>query len=70
MLILTRRPGQSICIGEDIKITVVTGGDEPTIAVEAPDATPIQKKDLPGNPRGEITTTAATMTTKEPAAGT
>ena len=69
MLILTRRPGQSICIGEDIKITVVTGGDEPTIAVEAPESIPVQKKDLSSNPRVEIAVTDTAKATKEPAAG-
>lgn len=64
MLILTRRPGQSICIGDDIKVTVVTGSNEPTIAIEASDDVTIVKKDLPIKPFKE---SASTPLTEEPA---
>ena len=47
MLILTRRPGESIYIGDDIKIKVVSGGDEPEFEIEAPEALEIAKKERP-----------------------
>jgi carbon storage regulator len=37
MLVLTRRPGQSIRIGEDVEITVVeVRGDQVRLAIAAP----------------------------------
>lgn len=45
MLILTRRPGESIYIGDDIKIKVVSGGDEPEFEIQAPDSLEIAKQE-------------------------
>lgn len=47
MLILTRRPGESIYIGDDIKIKVVSGGDEPAFEIEAPATLEVSRKEPP-----------------------
>lgn len=53
MLILTRRPGESIYIGDDIKIKVISGGDEPEFEIEAPETLKITKKDGPEKEKRE-----------------
>lgn len=50
MLALTRKPGQSIRIGDDVIVKVVSskpGGVR--IAIEAPKQIPIQRTELLGN---------------------
>lgn len=47
MLILQRKTGESICIGDDIRITVTdTSGDKVKLAIEAPKCIPIAREEL------------------------
>ena len=47
MLILTRRPGQAIYIGENIRITVIDfNEDYVKFGVEAPDDIPVFREEL------------------------
>ena len=47
MLILTRRPGQAIYIGENIRITVIDFNEEYVkFGIEAPDDIPVFREEL------------------------
>ena len=47
MLVLTRKTNQSICFGEDIKVTVLSvEGDRVSLGVEAPRAVRIFRSEL------------------------
>ena len=47
MLVLTRKTNQSICLGEDIKVTVLgVEGDRVSLGVEAPRAVRIFRSEL------------------------
>lgn len=47
MLILTRRPGESIVIGDDIVVTVVEAGrDQVRIGIEAPRSVAVHRKEV------------------------
>lgn len=47
MLVLTRRPNQSIRIGEDVTITVIeVRGDQVRIGIEAPRSTPVHRAEV------------------------
>jgi carbon storage regulator len=47
MLILTRRPGESICIGEDIKVTVIfVKGYQVRIGIEAPREVAVDREEI------------------------
>jgi carbon storage regulator len=47
MLVLTRKPGEQIMIGEGIVITVLEGrGDGVRIGIEAPRGVPIQRREV------------------------
>ena len=47
MLVLTRKPGEQIMIGDGIVITVLEGrGDGVRIGIEAPRGVPIQRKEV------------------------
>ena len=47
MLVLTRKPGEQIIIGDGIVITVLEGrGDGVRIGIEAPRGVPIQRKEV------------------------
>ncbi|GAA5200402.1 carbon storage regulator CsrA [Arthrobacter gyeryongensis] len=47
MLVLTRKPGEQIMIGEDIVITVMEGrGDGVRIGIEAPRGVSIQRREV------------------------
>ena len=47
MLILQRKTGESICIGDDIRITVTdTSGDKVKLAIDAPKCIPIAREEL------------------------
>ncbi len=47
MLVLTRRPGESILIGTSIRIRVLsTSGTQTRIAIEAPDDVPILREEV------------------------
>ena len=47
MLILTRKPQESIIIGNDIKVTVLTvRGSQVQIGIEAPRETKVNRKEI------------------------
>lgn len=47
MLVLTRKPGEQIMIGDDIVITVMEGrGDGVRIGIEAPRGVSIQRREV------------------------
>jgi carbon storage regulator len=47
MLVLTRKVNQSICLGEDIKVTVLSvEGDRVSIGVEAPRVVRVFRSEL------------------------
>jgi carbon storage regulator len=47
MLILTRRPGESIYLGDDIKITVLSvQGKQIKIGLEVPDDLPVYREEV------------------------
>lgn len=47
MLILTRRVGESICIGNDVTVTVLgVKGNQTRIGVNAPKATAVHREEI------------------------
>ena len=47
MLVITRQPGDSLLIGEDIKITVLeVNGDRIKIGIEAPRSVPVVRTEV------------------------
>lgn len=47
MLVLTRKLGETICIGDDIKITVIKiKGKQARIGIEAPDGVTILREEV------------------------
>ena len=49
MLILTRRPGESITIGEDVTVTVVTvNGNHVRLGINAPRSVPVVREEIHG----------------------
>ena len=47
MLVITRQPGDSLLIGEDIKITVLeVSGDRIKIGIEAPRSVPVMRTEV------------------------
>ena len=47
MLILTRRPGESITIGEDVTVTVVTvNGNHVRLGINAPRSVPVVREEI------------------------
>lgn len=54
MLILTRRPGESTMIGDNIEVRIVSvNGDRVRIAIEAPRDVNIVRKELVQQSEGE-----------------
>ncbi|QDT62913.1 carbon storage regulator [Calycomorphotria hydatis] len=48
MLVLQRKPGQEVKIGEDVTVRVLkTSGNRVTIGIEAPDGVTIRRLELP-----------------------
>jgi len=46
-LVLTRRPGETICIGDNVRVTVLgTKGSHVRIAVEAPKHVAVDREEL------------------------
>jgi carbon storage regulator len=49
MLVLTRKEGEKICIGDDVVITVVrSGGDKVRLGIDAPSNQVILRSELKG----------------------
>ena len=47
MLVITRRPGERICLGEDITITVLeVSGSTVRIGIDAPSEVPIYRHEI------------------------
>ena len=47
MLILTRRPGETILIGDDVKVTIMRiSGNQVRFGIEAPKDVPIVREEL------------------------
>jgi len=47
MLVLSRRPGEEVMIGEDIRLTVVSvAGNHVRLGITAPDQVPILRSEL------------------------
>lgn len=47
MLILTRRVGESLCIGDDIVLTVVgIRGQQARLAIQAPKSVPVDREEI------------------------
>lgn len=54
MLVLTRKKGQSIFIGDDITITIVkVGAGQVQIGIQAPSGMPIQRDDMKSGPKSK-----------------
>lgn len=55
MLILTRRVGETLMIGDDISVTI-TGvkGDQVRIGITAPRSTPVHRKEIYERIQGQI----------------
>jgi carbon storage regulator len=47
MLVLTRKSGQEIVLGGDIRITVAVAGDRVKVGVTAPSAVRVRRAELP-----------------------
>lgn len=55
MLIFTRKKGESIIIGEDIKVTVIKHNlDQVRIGIDAPRNIPIDRKEIREKKRGKF----------------
>ena len=52
MLVLTRKPGEAIMLGDDIKITILElrSGDQVRIGIDAPKNVPIAREEVYGKP--------------------
>jgi carbon storage regulator len=48
MLVLTRRTGEAICIGDNIRITVyeIRGSSKVRLAIDAPKDLPVHRKEV------------------------
>lgn len=63
MLILTRKPGESIKIGEDIELTITSiKGDQVKIGIKAPKNVEIHRKEVWLDIQNENTAAAAEVT--------
>lgn len=49
MLILTRRIGETLCIGDDIEVTVLSiNGHQVRVGIDAPREVPVVRKEIEG----------------------
>ena len=47
MLILTRRPGETLCIGDDVEITVISfKGNQVRIGITAPKEVSVDRREV------------------------
>ena len=47
MLILTRRPGEAICIGDDIEVTILSQrGEQIRVGITAPEEVPVHRQEV------------------------
>jgi carbon storage regulator len=47
VLILTRRPSETICIGDEVRITVLRiEGNQVRIGIEAPKSVPVHREEI------------------------
>lgn len=47
MLILTRRQGESICIGDDVVVTILgVKGNQVRVGINAPKETPVHREEI------------------------
>lgn len=47
MLILTRRPGERLCIGENVRVTVLgTKGEQVRLGIDAPRDVPVHRHEV------------------------
>ena len=47
MLVLSRKPGESVCIGDDVRVTVVsTGSNKVRIGIEAPEDVAVDRHEV------------------------
>lgn len=54
MLVLTRKPGQKIFIGDDIKITLMEiRGNQVRIGIDAPESLPICREEIYGQKKDD-----------------
>jgi carbon storage regulator len=63
MLVLTRKTGQKIRIGDQVVVTVLkVQGDQVSIGIEAPRDTPIFREELLGREKAESTEPMGALT--------
>jgi carbon storage regulator CsrA len=55
MLIITRRPGESFFIGDEIEVVILEGGSKVRVGISAPKDIEITRTEL--IPESELTTT-------------
>lgn len=68
MLVLTRKPEQSIVVGSEIEITILeVRGEQVRVGIRAPRAIPVHRKEIFDQIREENRTAAASPTTVIPA---
>jgi len=61
MLVITRVPGQSVLIGDDVRITVTSvGGGQIKFAIEAPSDTVVLRQEVAEKPPQAARSTADT----------
>lgn len=54
MLVLSRKAGQSVLIGEDIRVEVLWIGNQVRLGVEAPDEVKVLRSELEEEPKHEV----------------
>ena len=55
MLVLSRKPGQSVVIGQDIEIQIIESrGARVKLGFTAPEKVPIRRAELPCKPQGRL----------------
>jgi carbon storage regulator len=53
MLVVTRRPGEAVLIGDGVRVVVLSvNGDRVRLGIEAPQDVPIRRSDVDAEPEG------------------